>query len=355
MATVERGFLLADLTGYTSTSPGVSSRTPRSSPATCWKPWSGGWSPRSGSPSSRATPPSCSPRNARSQPCCSTRSLRRTWRSGSACGASRPAERLDCKACALAPRLDLKAFVHYGDYLRSTIAGRDELSGADVIVAHRLLKGAGAASAVGRGFVLFTAPAAGALGLDTQAGAARRRQRVDRAPGRRRYADPRSRGTLDGRDGGAPCHRQAGTPLFAITVDLDAAPADVWAHLTSPTLRPAWEGPLEITETLVDGMRGVGVPRAASRAGWPPSRRSWTGCRTNTSAGGSPCQASARSRRATTSRRSGGGTRLDVRWRCETPPADAAAAETARHETEAALSRLRQAMGRGIAVPQGRR
>ena len=63
----------------------------------------------------------------------------------------------DCKACALAPRLDLKAFVHYGDYLRSTIAGRDELSGADVIVAHRLLKGAGAASAAGRGFVLFTA------------------------------------------------------------------------------------------------------------------------------------------------------------------------------------------------------
>ena len=42
----------------------------------------------------------------------------------------------------LAPRLDLKLFVHHGPYVRSRIAGRDELAGTDVILAHRLLKGA---------------------------------------------------------------------------------------------------------------------------------------------------------------------------------------------------------------------
>ena len=49
----------------------------------------------------------------------------------------------DCNSCRLAPRLDLKVFVHHGSFVWSRIAGRDELAGSDVIVAHRLLKGAG--------------------------------------------------------------------------------------------------------------------------------------------------------------------------------------------------------------------
>ena len=164
----------------------------------------------------------------------------------------------DCKACALAPRLDLKAFVHYGDYLRSTIASRDELSGADVIVAHRLLKGAGAASAAGRGFVLFTAPAADALGLDREAGTLVAGSESIEHLGdiatltldlEERWATEAAARRIDD---------TTGRTLFTASVDLDAPPATVWAHLTSPGARPGWEGPLEITETLVDGMRGVG-------------------------------------------------------------------------------------------------
>ena len=49
----------------------------------------------------------------------------------------------DCNSCRLAPRLDLKLFVHHGSYVRTRIAGRDELAGSDVIVVHRLLKGGG--------------------------------------------------------------------------------------------------------------------------------------------------------------------------------------------------------------------
>jgi hypothetical protein len=49
----------------------------------------------------------------------------------------------------------------------------------------------------------------------------------------------------------------------------------------------------------------------------------------------------------------GGGTRLEVRWRCAVPPADPAAVEQARQDTEASLGRLRQVVARGIAVPQG--
>ena len=38
------------------------------------------------------------------------------------------------------PRLDLKIVVHHGSVIRHRIAGREELVGSDVIVAHRFLK-----------------------------------------------------------------------------------------------------------------------------------------------------------------------------------------------------------------------
>ena len=60
-------------------------------------------------------------------------------------------------------------FVHHGTFVSSRIAGRDELAGSDVIVVHRLLKGAGAVEARGNGFALFTAAAVDALGLDADA------------------------------------------------------------------------------------------------------------------------------------------------------------------------------------------
>ena len=72
----------------------------------------------------------------------------------------------DCNACRLAPRLDLKLFVHHGSWVRGPIAGRDELAGPDVILVHRLLKGATAAGAATRGFAVLTEAAVGALGVD---------------------------------------------------------------------------------------------------------------------------------------------------------------------------------------------
>ena len=259
----------------------------------------------------------------------------------------------DCKACALAPRLDLKAFVHHGDYLRSTIAGRDELSGADVIVAHRLLKGAGAASAAGRGFVLFTMPAAEAIGLDGQGGSLVAGSESIEHLGKvaTLTLDLEDRWTVDA--AARTVDDSTGQPLFTVAVDLDAPPATVWANLTSPALRPAWEGPLEITETLVDGMRGVGgVARCVTGRlatieevlDWAPYEH--VGRRVAVPGIGS----------VDTSHDlepADGGTRLEVRWRSAALPADAATVEQARLDTEAALGRLRKVVGRGIAVLQG--
>jgi len=46
----------------------------------------------------------------------------------------------ECNACVLMSRLDLKFIAHHGSVIRHKIAGREELVGSDVIVAHRLLK-----------------------------------------------------------------------------------------------------------------------------------------------------------------------------------------------------------------------
>jgi hypothetical protein len=45
-----------------------------------------------------------------------------------------------CNACSGVGRLRLKAIGHYGSFLEQTVGGRPQTAGADVILAHRLLK-----------------------------------------------------------------------------------------------------------------------------------------------------------------------------------------------------------------------
>jgi len=70
-----------------------------------------------------------------------------------------------CRACVNAKKLDLKFVVHHGEFVMQNVAGRQELTGSDVILLHRLLKNdipqqTGVAS-----YALFTSAAADALGL----------------------------------------------------------------------------------------------------------------------------------------------------------------------------------------------
>jgi len=45
-----------------------------------------------------------------------------------------------CRACSNIPALDLKLFIHYGAYITYMMRGKEELSGPDVILAHRIMK-----------------------------------------------------------------------------------------------------------------------------------------------------------------------------------------------------------------------
>jgi hypothetical protein len=165
----------------------------------------------------------------------------------------------DCNACGLAPNLDLKLFVHHGSFVDSRIAGRDELAGSDVILVHRLLKGATAGSADARGFALFTRSAVTALQLD-----------VGRLGLRETTESIEHFGEVDAfvldldarwqQDSASRQLTSAGQlPIHHLRATLPVDPAVAWAHLTSPSLRALWEGAISFDESTPAGRRGVGT------------------------------------------------------------------------------------------------
>ena len=72
-----------------------------------------------------------------------------------------------CDACARIGALDLKFVLHHGAYVIQPVAGQAEVLGADVNVAHRLLKNRARELVGDSAYVLVTAAAARALEIAT--------------------------------------------------------------------------------------------------------------------------------------------------------------------------------------------
>jgi uncharacterized protein YndB with AHSA1/START domain len=165
----------------------------------------------------------------------------------------------NCNACGLAPQLDLKFFLHHGRYVRGRIAGRDELAGSSVILVHRLLKGTSVAAARPGGFALATQDAIDALGVDPASlSMTRSVESMDQLGDVTTHVlDLETRWQAESAKPRLTVEH--GEPVLDLEVVVRADPAVVWAHLTAPALRPAWEGPIVITESPIDGWRGVGT------------------------------------------------------------------------------------------------
>jgi uncharacterized protein YndB with AHSA1/START domain len=247
----------------------------------------------------------------------------------------------NCNSCRLAPRLDLKLFVHHGSFVRSRIAGRDELAGSDVILVHRLLKGTSASNAGGIGYALLTADAVEALAVEPAAMGLRSGEERIEHFGRvvTWILD------LEGRWQAETGVRRLQVAEEDVVLDVEATintePPVVWAHLTSPTLRTRWEGPLVIEETSTGGRRGVGTTtqcvtgRLATLeeiVDWQPYEH--IGWRLAVPGIGPVAATADLDPRD-------GGTRLRVRWAYHgDPPADTAEIERIRIGKTAAYARL---------------
>lgn len=153
----------------------------------------------------------------------------------------------DCASCRTAPQLDLKFFVHHGRYVRTPIAGRDELAGSSVILVHRLAKGTTAArahDADGRanGFVVFTGEAVAVLGQSLADVAL---QSASETVDHLGVVDTHVRdleGLWQREEASARLVVDGERLLFETEVAVAADAATTWGHLTSPARRARWEG-----------------------------------------------------------------------------------------------------------------
>ena len=71
-----------------------------------------------------------------------------------------------CNACSNITMLDLKMFIHYGEYLLKTVGTSDEIIGSDVITAHRMMKNDVQEKTGIHSYLLITETALTKLGLE---------------------------------------------------------------------------------------------------------------------------------------------------------------------------------------------
>jgi Protein of unknown function (DUF2652) len=163
-----------------------------------------------------------------------------------------------CEACSRIPALDLKFVCHLGDALRQRIAGRSELAGRDVIVAHRLLKGTSVERADAHSYLLLTDAAMVALDLDPKAldmiGLTERHEGLGAV--QCHLLDLARRWAGEQRRPAGP--RPSGSQLSHSERMLPVTPAATWDLLTSPSRRMVWEGIARVDEEI-PGRRGVGT------------------------------------------------------------------------------------------------
>jgi hypothetical protein len=166
----------------------------------------------------------------------------------------RQATSCECNACSRIPDLDLKFVVHHGLAIRQTVAGRQELLGADVIVVHRLLKNDVVETLGINAYALISQACIDASDIDPAALGSREHtetyDRIGDVPAwvhdlDRRWQDEEARG------------RVFVTPeeaILVVSVPTNVPPQVAWEFITKPGQRMTWQP--WVTEVAVEGATG---------------------------------------------------------------------------------------------------
>ncbi len=172
----------------------------------------------------------------------------------------RQATSCECNACVRIPDLNLKFVVHHGTVLRQRIAGRDELLGTDVIVAHRLLKNEVVASTGIEAYALFSQACVDAMDLDVSVLGMRLTSETYEHIGnvsvwvhdlelRWQEEEARTRVFVD-RD----------EAVYEAEAPTSAPPQVAWEFVTTPGRRVSWQLGVTGVEVIAPGnRRGVGA------------------------------------------------------------------------------------------------
>jgi uncharacterized protein YndB with AHSA1/START domain len=171
------------------------------------------------------------------------------------------ASRCDCNACMRIPTLDLKFVAHHGTVIRHRVAGREELAGSDVVVAHRLLKNDVQASLGIGAYALYSDACVAAMGLADPTGAGLIAHRgayegVGEVAAWVRDLEAAWQAEL----AQTRVFVEAADAISSVEAFLPGPPEVAWEWVTSPVRRPQWlAGVDEIREAAPTGRRGVGT------------------------------------------------------------------------------------------------
>jgi hypothetical protein len=166
----------------------------------------------------------------------------------------RQATSCECNACVRIPDLNLKFVVHHGPVVLQKVAGRQELLGSTVIVAHRLLKnevverlGIGAYALISKACLDASDIDPAALGM---VATTETYDRIGEVPAwvhdlERRWQEEEAR------------ERFFVTPeqsILTVSLPTSAPPQLAWAFVTAPGQRTSWQ--LGVTDVVVTGATG---------------------------------------------------------------------------------------------------
>jgi uncharacterized protein YndB with AHSA1/START domain len=166
----------------------------------------------------------------------------------------RQATSCECNACTRIPDLDLKFVVHHGTAIFQKVAGRQELLGSDVIVAHRLLKNEVVEKLGIEAYALISQACIDASDLDPAAlGMGPHTETYDRIGDvpvwahdlERRWQEEEARGRV---------RVAPDEAILTVSVPTGVPPQLAWEFLTSPGQRMSWQP--WVTEVTVKGAIG---------------------------------------------------------------------------------------------------
>jgi uncharacterized protein YndB with AHSA1/START domain len=166
----------------------------------------------------------------------------------------RQATSCECNACVRIPDLDLKFVVHHGAAILQKVAGRQELLGSDVIIAHRLLKNEVVEKLGINAYALISQKCIDASDIDPAALGMRQHtetyDRIGDVPAwahdlERRWQEEEARGRV---------RVSSQESILDVSVTTSVPPQVAWEFLTKPGQRMTWQP--WVTEVTIKGAAG---------------------------------------------------------------------------------------------------
>ena len=172
----------------------------------------------------------------------------------------------DCDACVLIPSLDLKFFVHSGSYVVRKIARNEELTGADVVLVHRLLKGSARDVVENDAYFVLTRAVLDVIDGDADAlGLIAHVEELDVGDTEVFIANLEERWVSENERSHDSVTSE--TARGSSSWVFPGTPSEIWSWFTEPRKRLAWQTGLTGIEEAVEGRRGLGTVSHCAHGG----------------------------------------------------------------------------------------